>query len=389
MEISEVEIHEFDFQLEDVGMHEAHQVYDPGSTLEPQGFILTVRTTDGTEGHYRGFLFTPPMISQIKMAAPEFLIGRDPREREAIWYDLWRAFRHTDHFGLGPIDIALWDLAGKQYDESVSALLGGYRDVIPAYASTHWGDSAPEGLSTPDAYAAFATECLAEGYPAFKIHPFGDPDRDIAVCRAVADAVGEDMELMLDPASEYRTYSETLRVGRALDELDFLWYEDPMSDTGESIEMASRLTNELETLVLGCEHIRGGPFARVAHLTRGALDLVRADAHLDGGITGAMKVARLAEAFGTDVEFHVGGPAHLHCLSAIQNTNYYEHGLLHPEVEWMSAQGYQGDPEQLQSDGTIPVPEGPGLGVEIDWAFVKERTTEHTVIDTPGASGLS
>jgi L-alanine-DL-glutamate epimerase-like enolase superfamily enzyme len=333
-------------------------------------------------------MYTPPQLTQVEMAASEFLLGRDPLAREGLWQDLWVRFRHTDHFGLGPIDVALWDLAGKDYGAPVSELLGGYRERIPAYASTYWGDT-EGGLTTPEDYADFAADCADRGYPAFKIHPHGDPDLDIEICEAVAERVGNEMQLMLDPASEYTTFGETLRVGWALDRADFFWYEDPMAETGQSIEMNRRLARDLKTPILGAEHVRGGPFGSANHLAGEALDFVRADAHQDGGITSVMKIAHLAEAFGLDVELHVGGPAHLHCLSAIRNTNYFEHGLLHPEVGWMADQGFRTDVESLNDDGTVSVPEGPGLGVEIDWGFVEARETDRTVVDEASTAGLS
>jgi L-alanine-DL-glutamate epimerase-like enolase superfamily enzyme len=386
MRISEVEITEFTYSLADVSMYNDHPAYSPGDTLEPSGFVLTIRTDDGVEGNYRGFMFTPPMVTQVEMIAAEYLLGRDPLEREGIWQDLWGALRHTDRLGIGPVDVALWDLAGKYHDASVSTLLGGYRDRIPAYASTYWADDAG-GLDSPEAYADFAEACRDRGYPGFKLHPFGDPDRDIAACRAVAEAVGDDMALMLDAGSEYDTYAASLRVGRALDDLDFFWYEDPMADAGESVELGRKLVRELDIPILGVENVRGGPFSRANHIQAGALELVRSDAHLDGGITGVMKTAALAESFGVDVELHVGGPSHLHCLSAVRNTNYYEKGLVHPDVTWTVSQGFTENVEEIDDDGAVPVPDGPGLGVEIDWAFVDERTTDRTVIDETGPSG--
>ncbi|WP_254546868.1 enolase C-terminal domain-like protein [Halomarina pelagica] len=388
MRISELEIHEFTYELDDVGTRHGHQGYAPGETLEPPGFVLTIRTADGLEGHYRGFYFVPPMLAQIRMASAD-LLDRDPLEREEVWQDLWKALRHLDHVGMGPIDVALWDLAGNHYGASVAELLGGTSEPVPAYASTFMADD-EGGLDSPAAYADFAETCLDAGYPAYKLHAFGDPDRDVAACRAVAERVGDEMDLMLDPASEYDTYADALRVGRVLDELDFFWYEDPMADGGESTEMNRQLARDLDTPVLGVEHVRGGPFTRANHLAGEALDLVRADAHLDGGITGAMKIAAVAESFGRDVELHVGGPAHLHCMSAIRNTNYYEHGLLHPAgIEWMSAQGFVESPERVNDDGTVPIPDGPGLGVEVDWDFVEARLTNHEVIDEPLVSGLA
>lgn len=391
MQIEEVEIHEFRYRLEDVGQSHGHQVYEPGSILKPPGFVLTVRTTDGLEGYYRGYSFVKPMLAQIRMAAPEFLLGQNPLEREGIWQNIWRAFRHTDHLGLGPIDIALWDLAGKHYGASVAELLGGYRRQLPAYASTYFADGEADGLDSPQAFAAFAEECRDRGYRGYKLHGHtdGDPHADIELCRAVADAVGGEMDLMLDVASEYNTFADALHVGHALDDLEFYWYEDPLADTGQSLQVAKRLVEELRTPVLGLEHVRGGPFGRADYAVEGAADLVRVNAHLDGGITGAMKAARAVEALGLDVEFHVGGPAHLHCMSAVRNANYFEKALLHPcGIDWMVSQGFKGDPEAV-TNGTVAVPEGPGLGVNIDWSFVRERLTDHTVIDTPGASGTA
>jgi L-alanine-DL-glutamate epimerase-like enolase superfamily enzyme len=388
MRITEVEIHEFDFELEDVGTWNNRQAYEPGTTLEPPGFVLTIRTADGSEGHYRGFYFVPAMLAQVRMAAGT-LIGRDPLQREELWQDLWTRFRHLDHAGVGPIDVALWDLAGKHFDEPVYALLGGTPDPVPAYASTFMADEQPDGLNSPEAYADYAERCLDEGYPGFKIHGFGDPDEDIAICRAIHERVGGEMDLMIDPASEYDTYAETLRVGQVCDELDFYWYEDPMADGGESIEMNRNLARDLDTPVLGVEHVRGGPFGRVDHLANDALDLVRAEAHLDCGITGVMKIAHAVEGFGRDVELHVGGPSHLHCMTAIRNTNYYEHALLHPQgIDWMVDQGFVESPERVDSDGHVGIPEGPGLGVEIDWDFVERRGTGHELFDREASSGL-
>jgi L-alanine-DL-glutamate epimerase-like enolase superfamily enzyme len=388
MRISEVEIHEFDFELEDVGTWNNRQAYDPDSTLEPPGFVLTIRTADGEEGYYRGFYFVPAMLAQVRMAAGT-LIGRDPLEREELWQDLWKRFRHLDHAGVGPIDVALWDLAGRHFDAPISALLGGSPDPVPAYASTFMADEKDDGLNSPEAYADFAEQCRDDGYPGFKIHGFGDPSRDIEICRAVAERVGGEMDLMLDPASEYDTYAETLRVGRVMDELDYFWYEDPMGDGGESLEMNRNLARDLDTPILGVEHVRGGPFGRTDHLAHDALDMVRAEAHLDCGITGVMKIAHVVEGFGRDVELHVGGPSHLHCMSAIRNTNYYEHALLHPQgIDWMVDQGFVDSPETVDSDGHVPIPDGPGLGVEIDWDFVERRQTGHELFDSEAASGL-
>lgn len=224
-------------------------------------------------------------------------------------------------------------------------------------------------------YADFDEECKEAGYPGFKIHLHGDPDTDIEICRAVADRVGEEMDLMLDPSSCYETYADALRVGRVLDELDFYWYEDPLMETGDSVYAMRRLTDELDTPVLGLEHSRTEPFGAITHLFNDALDLIRLDARDGGGITGAMKVDRAAETAGMDVEPHGAGPAHLQIQAAIRNTNYAEDGLIHPEItpNWR---------DRANDDGTLSIPDEPGIGREFDWDRIEEQCVSHTVFDS-------
>jgi len=387
MRITEVEIHEFTYEIEDVSPRpDGEIVYVPGGTIEPPGYVLTIRTDTGLEGHYRAHMWTRVGVEQLTSVAAHFLIGRDPLERNAIWNDLRRQLRHTDHNALGAVDNALWDLAGKHFGASVATLLGGrVRDRIPAYASTLSGN--PE-RDPPERYADFAAACLEKGYPAFKIHPHGDPDADVEICRAVADRVGDEMELMLDPSSCYGRFQDALRVGKVLDELGFAWYEDPLRDTGDSIYAMRRLAAELETPILGIEQSRTEPFGAFNHLTNDALELVRVDAHLGGGLTSAQKICHTVETAGMDVEPHVGGPEHLQLSASRRNAGYFEHGLLHPEVgfEWYNDQGYVGEVEVIDDDGHVPVPDGPGMGVEIDWDFVEARGTDHTVIDADSTS---
>lgn len=382
MQIEEVEIHEFTYEIEDVSPRpDGEIVYVPGGSIEPPGYVLTIRTDTGLEGYYRAHMWTKIGVEQIKSVATQFLIGRDPLNRHAIWNDLRRQLRHTDHNALGAIDNALWDLAGRHFNTSVSTLLGGrVRDRVPAYASTLSGN--PE-RDPPERYADFAVECLEQGYTAFKIHPHGDPDADIEICRAVAECVGDEMDLMLDPSSCYGSFRQAVRVGKVLDELDFVWYEDPLRDTGDSIYAMRRLAEELETPILGIEQSRTEPFGAFNHLSNDALEIVRVDAHLGGGLTSAQKICHTVETAGMDVAPHVGGPEHIQLASTLRNIQYFEHGLLHPEVgfEWYNNQGYAGELEVIESDGRIPVPDRPGMGVEIDWEFIEERETDHTLID--------
>ena len=133
--------------------------------------------------------------------------------------------------GLRPIDIALWDFAGKHCDAPIHELLGTYRERLPTYASTYHGDD-NGGLDSPAAFAEFAEECIEMGYCGFKIHGWGGDDlrsldREIEAVHAVGERVGDEMDLMHDPACELETFAVALKLGRAIDEKGFFWYEDP------------------------------------------------------------------------------------------------------------------------------------------------------------------
>jgi L-alanine-DL-glutamate epimerase-like enolase superfamily enzyme len=380
--ITKIESTEFAFPLEDVGTDGAgfNIVYDPGETTHRKLFGLKIHTDTGITGEYVGG--NSPAAAQINLFA-DYLIGRNPLHRERHWSEIKRALRKYDRMGMGPIDIALWDFAGKYHDAPLHELLGTYRTKLPAYASTYHGDE-NGGLDSPAAFADFAEECLDRGYPGFKIHGWGgddasrDVDREVETVHAVGDRVGDDMDLMLDPACELETFADALRVGRACDEQGFYWYEDPFRDAGTSQFAHQKLGQKLSTPILQTEHIRGLEI-HTDFIANGATDFVRADPEYDAGITGAMKVARVAEGFGLDVEYHAPGPAQRHCLAATRNANYYELALVHPDapnpVAPVYADGYSDYIDTIDADGCVQVPTGPGLGVTYDWQFIKSHAT--------------
>ncbi len=376
--ITRIESTEFSYPLEDVGTdeHGFNLVYDPGSTTDRKLFALEIETSAGITGEYVGG--NSPAFAQINTIA-DYLIGKNPLRRERHWSEIKRALRKYDRMGMGPLDIALWDFAGKYHDAPIHELLGSYRDRLPAYASTYHGDE-NSGLDSPTAYADFAADCRDMGYPGFKIHGWGgsddsrDLDREIATVHAVGQRVGADMDLMLDPACEFETFADALQVGRACDEEGFYWYEDPYRDGGTSQHGHRKLRQMLETPILQTEHIRGLE-VHTDFIATDSTDFVRADPEYDAGITGAMKIARVAEGFGLDVEFHAPGPAQRHCIAATRNANYYELALVHPDCQNTMPPVYETDYSDLldtiDTDGTVPVPDDPGLGVEYDWDYIK------------------
>ena len=164
--ITKVEIHEYEYSLENMGRdyNGFNLVYEPGGKVTSRGKILRVFTDVGIIGEYAGgsnaeYSTLPQFI--------HYLIGKSALERERIYSDVRRALRQVARIGIAPIDIALWDIAGKYYDAPIYKLLGGYKESIPCYASTYHGDHQPDGLSTPEAFADFAEQCLEMGYPDF------------------------------------------------------------------------------------------------------------------------------------------------------------------------------------------------------------------------------
>jgi len=383
--IDRIEIHEVSWEARGLSMDSSkfNIVCAPGESLTLTKFVTVVFADDGSRGEYlANWGGTKTSLAQVVALAPH-LIGRDALARELIYDDFKRAHRHLDRMGVGLIDITLWDLAGKRSGQSVSEMLGGYRKSLPAYASTYHGDRNGV-LSSPEAYADFAAQCFELGYRAFKMHGWteGDAAEEEATIRMLGKRVGDRMTLMLDPASEFRTFADALRIGRACDDANFLWYEDPMRDGGVSQHLHRKLREFLRTPLLIGEHTRGLE-AKADLIKADGTDFVRSDPEYDMGITGAMKIAHLGEAFGLDVEVHASGPAHRHCMSAMRNSNYYELALVGPGkspngLAPAYADGYSDVLEGVDKTGGFPVPTGPGLGVTYDWDWIaRHRIAEH------------
>ncbi len=366
--ITKIETVIFEHQIQDMGTdyNGFNLVYEKGNVLKSQSSVLRIHTDIDVIGESTG--------RQLPGNVAHYVLGKNPFEREKIYNDLKRGLRHTDRTAISGLDVALWDFAGKVYNAPIYQMLGGWKATIPAYASTYHGDE-NGGLSTPEAFADFAEQCAELGYRAFKIHGWGDApiEREVANIHAVGQRVGDRMDLMIDPACELETWADALKVGRACDEENFFWLEDAYKDGGVSIFGHRKLRELIKTPLLQTEHIFGLE-QHVDFIVNGGTDFVRTGTYEDGGITGAMKVAHATEGFGLDVEFHGGGIAHRHCVAAIRNSNYYELGLLHPLIKHTKPPIYPpeftDELENIDANGHVPVPQGPGLGVELDWDYI-------------------
>ena len=379
LRITRLVVTHFEYEIHDMALEETlgfDTVYRVGSRLPSSGSILTVETNAGVSGQAPG---------SVDARIARYLLGRNPLQREIIWHDLKRAMRGHNGTPPGSVDIALWDLAGKFYDAPIHQMLGGWKTKLPAYASTYHGDE-NGGLTTPADFAEFARYCKDElGYPAFKIHGWinGPIAREVAAVLAIREAVGPEMALLLDPAGAFSTFDDVLRVGRACDEAGYMWYEDPFRGGGFSQYAHVQLRSFIKTPMLMGEHVRGLE-AKADTIVSRAADYVRGNAYSDGGITGLMKIATLAEAHGLDVELHGGGLAHRHCMAAIRNTNYYELGLVHPRVAHTKPAIYADrrwldELDSVDANGCVDVPEGAGLGVPLDWEYISAHKSNEMV----------
>ena len=381
--IDRVEVHDFTFQVPDLGLQEAaagvgNMVFVKGGHLTARRYAIRLLTDDGPAGEYvTHWVGTPAALGETLMLAP-LLVGRDPETRERIYDDLKREIRAYSHMGHGPLDIALWDLAGKRYGTSVARLLGAFRTRLKAYASTYHGQDVPGGLDTAQAFADFAEACKGMGYRGFKIHGWhdGDARKEAANLLAVRDRVGDNMALMIDPACELRTFADALYVGRACDDARYFWYEDPYRDAAVAAHGHRMLREKLKTPLLVSEHVRGLE-QKAGFVLAGGCDMIHADPEYDMGITGAMKIAHFAEALGIDVQIHACGPAHRACIAALRNTHFYEVALVGPgmanTVPPIYGDGYSDQLDAIDDDGCVPVPDGPGLGVTYDWDFISRH----------------
>jgi L-alanine-DL-glutamate epimerase-like enolase superfamily enzyme len=330
--------------------------------------LLTVATDEGPVGHaFLGAAQRPASndaASLMRYLKP-IVMGQDPLERERLYHALWARHRQTTIRAIGAMDVALWDLGGQVAGLPIYRMLGAYRTSVPAYAS-----SAVE--AAPERYAEQAHEFQAKGWPAYKIHPPAQWRTDIAVCRAVRKAVGDAYTLMLDSTWSYQ-YPEALRVGRAIEELGFYWYEDPLAD--DDLTGYVKLRQKLDIPILATEYAPGGFTAYAPWIVQQATDYLRGDVAVKGGITALIKTAHLAEAFHMNFEVHHGGNslnnvANLHAILAIKNCEFFE--VLLPDA----AQKY-GLAEDLAVDGRglVHAPAGPGLGAAIDFGLIERKQT--------------
>ncbi len=321
----------------------------PGSDPAGIGAWLVIETDAGITGFAsapRGVIFKDYVDRRFRAE----LIGQDPLQREYLWERVWELDR-MERFAPNMthvVDVALWDIAGKQANLPIYKLLGGFRESIPAYASTVTFSSIEEFLDIAD-------QALALGYPAIKLHAFGDAKKDAQLSLRLREHVGDDVELMYDGSAGFDLL-DAVYLGHALDDAGFKWYEEPMREFSVTaykwLGQRVRIPLLLGEVTDGA-HMSAGDFA-----ASGVATALRTSTFLRGGFTGAMRIAHLADAYHLRAEVHGIGLESVHLCMAIKNNTYYE------SLVW-------GNPIKRESlvdkNGLVHGPKGPGVGFEGQW----------------------
>ena len=331
--------------------------------------LVRLETDDGTVGW--GECKAPVAAAATAALVTELLaplaIGSSLDSIAVTWERMYAAMRVRGHDSgfwleaLSGVDIALWDAWGHTLDQPVHALLGGaFREQVPVYASGLPAASTPAGLAD---LRERAESLYSNGWTAVKVAIGVSPEADLASVRevrAVFDTV------YADAAGQYDV-RQALHVGRGLQELGVGFFEMPVPPENIDAyrELASRLDLPLALDSLATAH-RCLDFLRV-----GGLHILQPDVCRAGGITGTMRIATLADAFGAQATPHVsiGSAVHfaasLSCAAAMPNLTVMEHWIGDNPLA-----GIATDPDAPRH-GQRAVRNGAGLGITVDEAEVR------------------
>ncbi|HEV8339387.1 MAG TPA: mandelate racemase/muconate lactonizing enzyme family protein [bacterium] len=348
------------------------------------GTLVEVTTDEGVTGVGESIARkAPQVVAGIvdDLLAP-LVIGRDPRDIAGLWEQMFAQLRRWGHSrgfvleAISGIDAALWDLLARVAGEPLyRALRGMGRDRVACYASKVY-------LTDVDRMAAEAGGMRERGFRAIKVQIGRREDQgglhaDVASVAAIREAVGPEVAIMLDANGAYDA-ATAIRLGRQLEPYDISWLEEPVPpDDLSGYEMIRRG----QAVPLAAGESEFGIFGFRDLIERRAVDVLQPEIARIGGFTAALQLGALAYAYNLRIAPHTGfstSVAHLaslHLAAAIPNFMTYEYML--PEL--LSADGYTENPLRdiftapfpEPREGMIDLPQGPGLGLEVDWKRVK------------------
>ena len=372
--------------------------------VPPRWQFLRIETSDGrvgwgepyTKWHYRGDApsATPAAVDQMM---EKYVLGADPSRIEDLWQSMYRSSFYRGgpvHMSaIAGIDQALWDLKGKGFGAPVYELLGGAaRDRIRMYqhVSANRSDDVDTPAEAAEAAAAEAREHVDAGFDALKLVPAGgfEPvdspasvDAAVEVVGAIREAVGRDVAVAVD--FHGRT-SKTMgrKLARALEPHDPMFIEEPVLP--EHDHAFPRLAESTALPIATGERLYTRSDFRPL-LEADAVDVVQPDVSNAGGITETKKIADLAATYDVSIAPHCPmGPL---CTAASLQIDAVAHNALVQEQVLHKTDGafrYVENPGMFDvTDGFVDVPDGPGLGVEVDEATVREFDGEDLSYERP------
>jgi L-alanine-DL-glutamate epimerase-like enolase superfamily enzyme len=338
--------------------------------------LVAVFTDEGVTGW--GSVFTNDELVRAALRVLEQLyLGENPLEPERVSEKLhantfWMGRGGSITHAISGLNIAMWDILGKSTGQPVGRLLGGrYRDRVRPYASLL--------MREPSAMAEDLARVRCQGFRAFKIGwgPFGrhNSARDEEIVGAARDAIGAESLLMVDAGASdafwQQDYKWAVRTARMLADYDVYWFEEPLPP--DDLHNYVLLRNSSPLPIAGGEVLtRRQTF--IPWLQQRAFDIVQPDATKVGGISEERRIAWMAEDNGIRFVPHgwntaLGLAADLHLASACPNTDMVEYLTGSPFIDELAAEPWKLDPE-----GMLRVPDGAGLGVNLDINAVEKYT---------------
>ena len=328
--------------------------------------FLRLTASDGSEGVSAAMSGNPHchdgLIAEAIRTMMPAIRGMSPLACEANWRRLRGMSSPRIPKALAAVDTAFWDLAGKLAGLPLYRMLGGARNRVLSYASI------PVFADIP-AYYDYVAEMQSVGFRAIKLHCWCDAERDMPMVRAVAERFADSgLRFMLDVEQMY-SRSEALAVAHELEQLGFVWFEAPLPDT--DLEGYAELRRRVEIPILPAGATINDPSLLRHAATMGCWSSLRVDAEYVGGITPLRKAMALGEAHGMNVEVLAWGhslvqAANLHVILAHANCDYFEQSVPFDDFEHCML-----DVIRTQPDGHVYAPEGPGLGLRVDWDAVE------------------
>jgi len=321
---------------------------------KPKKAVIRMETDSGIHGVIEAGRGNA-VIDLVERRFHEF-IGENPLLTERMWRLVWELDRIEEFHmsSLGLIDMLCWDIKSQHANMPIYQMLGGDNRVVPAYASTvTW--------PTMDEFERYIKMSRDIGFKAFKLHAWGGPvKRDIELCKNLRKWVGDDADLMFDGSAGW-DYVNALEFGKAIQDLGFLWYEEPMREF--QLGSYTKLCEKLDIPILAAETSDGVHGNMATWIENKALDMVRVSTFYKGGFTGSMKVAHLGESHGMRAQVHGMGRENAQICAAISNNDYYEQLIMNEEqIKGLAKLG----PLAIV-DGNLTVSDEPGIGYHHDW----------------------